>query len=84
MGAVHSSLIDHRNDIVVTKQRVNAFAGTDLDVILRAKDVITLVLFGITTSGVVLSTLLHACGLHSGFGGRSVACVTRSVGALPM
>ena len=29
--------------------------------LLRAKEIDTLVLFGITTSGVVLSTLLEAC-----------------------
>jgi nicotinamidase-related amidase len=29
--------------------------------VLNAKDIDTLVLFGIATSGVVLSTLLHAC-----------------------
>ena len=29
--------------------------------VLRARDITTLVLFGIATSGVVLSTLLHAC-----------------------
>ena len=61
LGAVHPSLIDQEHDIVVTKRRVDAFAGTDLDVVLRARDVTTLVLFGIATSGVVLSTLLHAC-----------------------
>jgi nicotinamidase-related amidase len=42
------------------KSRVNAFAGTDLEQVLRAKQVETLVLFGIATSGVVLSTVLHA------------------------
>ena len=50
-------------DLIVTKSksRVSAFAGTDLEVPLRAKDVRTLVLVGIATSGVVLSTLLEAC-----------------------
>lgn len=47
-------------DVVVVKHRVGAFAGTDLDMILRAKIVDTLVLFGLATSGVVLSTLRHA------------------------
>jgi nicotinamidase-related amidase len=44
----------------VTKRRVSAFAGTDLEMILRANEIETLVLFGIVTSGVVLSTLLEA------------------------
>jgi nicotinamidase-related amidase len=39
---------------------VSAFRGTDLEMILRAKEIDTLVLFGIATSGVVLSTLLEA------------------------
>ena len=38
----------------------NLICGTDLEMILRAKDIDTLVLFGISTSGVVLSTLLDA------------------------
>jgi nicotinamidase-related amidase len=59
-GAIHPALGPEPEDIVVTKHRVNAFTGTDLEILLRAKQVETLVLFGIATSGVVLSTLLHA------------------------
>ncbi|MHB8218109.1 MAG: cysteine hydrolase family protein [Candidatus Sulfotelmatobacter sp.] len=57
---IHSSVAPEPDDIIVTKHRVSAFAGTDLDMILRAKDVDTLILFGIATSGVVLSTVRHA------------------------
>jgi nicotinamidase-related amidase len=39
---------------------VSAFAGTDLDLMLRANGIETLILTGIVTSGVVLSTLRHA------------------------
>jgi nicotinamidase-related amidase len=59
-GAIHSAVAPEGDDIVITKHRVSAFAGTDLDMILRANDIDTLVLFGIATSGVVLSTVLHA------------------------
>jgi nicotinamidase-related amidase len=59
-GAIHPAVAPQGNDIVVPKRRVDAFVGTDLEVILRAKDIDTLVLMGIATSGVVLSTLLHA------------------------
>jgi nicotinamidase-related amidase len=59
-GEVHPALGPEAGDIVVTKHRVSAFAGTDLQMILRAKDIRTLVMFGIATSGVVLSTLLEA------------------------
>jgi nicotinamidase-related amidase len=39
---------------------VSAFAGTDLELLLRASNIQTLILFGVATSGVVLSTLLTA------------------------
>jgi nicotinamidase-related amidase len=50
-------------DTVVTKRRVSAFAGSDLDMVLRAGDIDTLVLTGIATSGVVLSTVRQAADL---------------------
>jgi nicotinamidase-related amidase len=60
LAEIHPGLAPQEDDIVITKHRVSAFRGTDLEVILRAKDIDTLVLFGIATSGVVLSTLLEA------------------------
>lgn len=60
-GAIHPAIAPQPDEIVVTKHRISAFAGTDLDMILRANDIDTLILFGIITSGVVLATLLHAC-----------------------
>ena len=59
-GAIHPALGPKPDDIVVVKHRVSAFAGTDLDMILRTREIHTIVLFGIATSGVVLSTLLEA------------------------
>jgi nicotinamidase-related amidase len=59
-GAIHSAVGPEGDDIVVTKHRISAFAGTDLDMILRSNDIDTLILLGIATGGVVLSTLLHA------------------------
>jgi nicotinamidase-related amidase len=47
------------SEVVITKHRGSAFTGSDLAMILRVNDVDTLVLFGIATSGVVLSTLLE-------------------------
>lgn len=47
-------------DIVVTKRRISAFAGSDLEVILRGNRIEHLVLAGIATGGVVLSTLREA------------------------
>jgi nicotinamidase-related amidase len=59
-GKIHAAVAPEPEDVVVTKHRINAFAGTDLEMILRAKEINTLILLGIATSGVVLSTLLHA------------------------
>jgi nicotinamidase-related amidase len=47
-------------EIVVRKTRVGPFLTTDLDEQLRARGVDTLVLAGISTSGVVLSTVRDA------------------------
>lgn len=47
-------------DIVVMKRRVSAFTGSDLEVVLRSLGVGHLVLTGIATSGVVLSTVREA------------------------
>jgi nicotinamidase-related amidase len=45
---------------VVVKKRVSAFTGSDLEVLLRSAGVDHLVLAGIATSGVVLSTVREA------------------------
>jgi nicotinamidase-related amidase len=47
-------------DLVITKRRISAFTGSDLEVILRAQKIGHLVLAGIATSGVVLSTVREA------------------------
>jgi nicotinamidase-related amidase len=57
---MHPAVAPKPGEVVVTKHRVSAFAGTDLDMILRANGLDTLVLAGLATSGVVLSTLRHA------------------------
>lgn len=60
LAAIHPQLAPQPSEIVIAKHRISAFAGTGLDMILRANGIDTLVLFGIATSGVVLSTLLDA------------------------
>ncbi len=57
---VHSRLAPQPGDVLVAKRRVGAFSTTDLETILRAKGITTLVLMGIATSGVVLSTVRWA------------------------
>jgi nicotinamidase-related amidase len=54
------ALTPGEGDVVITKRRVSAFTGSDLEVVLRGGDVQHLVLCGIATSGVVLSTLREA------------------------
>lgn len=62
-AAIHPDIAPLDGEPVVTKKRVSAFAGSDLDMILRAAGVRDLVLTGIATSGVVLSTLRQAADL---------------------
>jgi nicotinamidase-related amidase len=57
---VHPAVAPKPGEAVVTKHRVSAFSGTDFDMILRANGIDTLVVAGIATSGVVLSTVRHA------------------------
>lgn len=60
---VHADLEPQPDEPIVTKRRVSAFSGSDLDVLLRAAGADALVLAGIATSGVVLSTLRQAADL---------------------
>jgi nicotinamidase-related amidase len=64
---LHPDLERHDGDVVVVKKRVSAFIGSDLEVLLRAAEVDTLVLAGIATSGVVLSTVRQAADLDYQF-----------------
>jgi nicotinamidase-related amidase len=60
---IFGDLAPEPNEIVVTKRRVSAFSGSDLQVVLRAQEVNHIVLAGIATSGVVLSTLREAADM---------------------
>jgi nicotinamidase-related amidase len=64
-------------EMVVTKRRVSAFAGSDLEVILRGHRIEHLVLTGIATSGVVLSTLREASDKDYRISVLSDACADR-------
>lgn len=57
---IHPAVAPAEEEVIVTKHRVGAFPGTDLDMILRAHGIDTLVLAGVATGGVVLSTLRYA------------------------
>jgi nicotinamidase-related amidase len=58
--AVHDDIAPQAGDIVVRKTRVGAFSTTDLDRQLKERGIITLLLAGISTGGVVLSTVRDA------------------------
>jgi nicotinamidase-related amidase len=60
---IHPAVAPAPGEVTISKRRVSAFAGSDLDMVLRAGDVDSLVLAGIATSGVVLSTLCQAADL---------------------
>ena len=57
---IHPGIAPVNGDIIVTKRRISAFTGSDLEVVLRAFGIQHLVLTGIATSGVVLSTTREA------------------------
>jgi nicotinamidase-related amidase len=58
--AIYPDVAPQPGDIVVTKRRISAFTGSDLAVVLSGLGVRHLVLTGIATSGVVLSTIREA------------------------
>jgi nicotinamidase-related amidase len=74
---VHARVAPQKGDVIVTKRRVGAFSTTDLETILRARNINTLVLLGIATSGVVLSTTRWAADLDYQLVIVSDACADR-------
>jgi nicotinamidase-related amidase len=59
----HPAIAPEPDDIVLTKHRVSAFAGSGLDVLLRSLGTTHLVLTGVSTSTVVLMTAMTAADL---------------------
>lgn len=57
---IHPALAPRPGEPIVVKKRISAFTGSDLEVLLRSMSITHLVLTGIATSGVVLSTLREA------------------------
>lgn len=64
----------------MTKKRISAFKGSDLDVILRGWGVKDLVLCGMTTSGAVLGTAFEACDRDFGVAVLRDLCWERDEG----
>ena len=74
---VHAALTPLDGEPVIIKRRVSAFSGSDLDVLLRAAGADALVLAGIATSGVVLSTVRQAADLDYRLTVLADACADR-------
>jgi len=62
-SAEFHAAIARPEELVVYKQRVGAFSENELHMILRSRRIENLVFFGISTSGIVLSTLRRAFDL---------------------
>ncbi|WP_055554195.1 cysteine hydrolase family protein [Streptomyces sp. NBRC 110028] len=62
-AAIHPDIAPRPDEPVITKKRISAFAGSDLELVLRSQGITDLVLTGVATSGVVLSTLRQAADL---------------------
>jgi nicotinamidase-related amidase len=63
LARLHSAIEPAEGEIVVGKHRVNALFGTDLSIILSAREISTLIVLGFATSGAVLSTIRYAADM---------------------
>jgi nicotinamidase-related amidase len=61
--AIHPAAAPREGEPIVVKHRISPFVGADLEMLLRANGIDTLVLAGVHTSGVVLSTVCQAVDL---------------------
>ncbi|MFY0255335.1 cysteine hydrolase family protein [Chitinophaga sp. 30R24] len=57
---IHPAAAPLPEDIIVTKKRISAFAGSDLDIVLRSLKAEQLIITGYATSGIVLNTVREA------------------------
>ena len=72
---IYPAIQPQGDEVVVVKRRVGAFAGSGLELVLRSLGVEHLVLLGIATSGVVLSTVRLAADLDYRLTVLSDACI---------
>ncbi len=63
MTLIHASVKPGEGEPVIAKHRTSAFSGSAFEMILRAKNIDTLILMGHSTSGVILSTVHLAADL---------------------
>lgn len=60
---IHDLVKPLNEEPVIIKNRIGAFSGTELETILRSQKIGTLIMAGLTTTGVVLSTVRQAFDL---------------------
>ena len=60
---IHTSVKPMPGEPVIGKHRTSAFSGSAFEMVLRAKNIDTLILMGHSTSGVILSTVRLAADL---------------------
>jgi nicotinamidase-related amidase len=75
--SIHATLERHEGEPIVTKRRISAFTGSDLEVLLRGYGARSLVMAGVATSGVVLSTVRQAADFDFALTVLSDACADR-------
>lgn len=75
--SIHDTLGRLEGEPIVTKRRISAFTGSDLEVLLRGYGADSLILAGVATSGVVLSTVRQAADLDFRLTVLSDACADR-------
>lgn len=76
-GATIDPRVAPRSDeLVITKRAISAFAGTELDPVLRSRGIDTVVLAGVVTHYVVEGTARHAADLGYRFIVLADACAS--------
>ena len=63
VALIHDAVKPQEGEPVIAKHRTSAFSGSSFDMVLRSKNVETLILMGHSTSGVILSTVRLAADL---------------------
>ncbi len=55
--ALHSTIVPKEEELILHKKRVSGFVGSDLEMVLKSKNIDCLVIAGFATSGIVLHTV---------------------------
>jgi len=76
-STIHPALTPKSDDILVTKRRISAFAGSELEVVLRSNGIQHIILSGVATGGIVLSTTTEAADKDYKITILSDACADR-------